>query len=50
MNPKTECLILFVQGLCILVQAYGVWKLAQYGLEILPRLLEEEDDERDGNE
>lgn len=47
MDPKTECLILFAKGLCILVQSYGVWKLARYCLEIIPRLLEEEADEYD---
>ena len=45
MSPKTECLILFAKGLCILVQTYGVWKLARYGLEMFPQLLEEEDDD-----
>ena len=47
MDPKTECLILFAKGLCILVQSYGVWKLARYGLEIIPSLLEEEEDKYD---
>ena len=47
MDSKTECLILFAKGLCILVQSFGVWKLARYGLQIIPRWLEEEGDTQD---
>lgn len=47
MDPKTECLILFAKGLCILVQTYGIWKLARYGLENIPSLIDEEADEYD---